>query len=88
MVVSHFLITLHYRSESGVVNIYNRTDCLISRDPKPIKVVNNLLTQCNSAKFNSTSQLLAMASSSSEKAVKLVSNVQLKILFMFNDLII
>lgn len=63
------------RSDVGVVNIYNRSDCLSKRDPKPIKVVNNLLTQCDTAKFNSTTELLALASSSTEKSVKLVSGL-------------
>ncbi|KAF6039371.1 UTP18 [Bugula neritina] len=50
-------------SESGVVNIYKSSDIMTSSDPKPVKVVNNLVTACTSARFNPSAQLLALSSS-------------------------
>lgn len=65
------------RSESGVVNIYDINQCLTLRTPKPVKVVNNLLTSCTSLSFNSTSQLLSISSRNAERSVKLVGSFSL-----------
>ncbi|XP_067948452.1 U3 small nucleolar RNA-associated protein 18 homolog isoform X2 [Watersipora subatra] len=59
-------------SEVGIANIYKATDCLVETEPKPVKVVNNLLTRCTSSRFNSSGQILALASLNTEKSVKLV----------------
>lgn len=64
---------LYFRSDVGVVNIYKSTDCLQTSNPKPVKTINNLLTKCTTSLFNSSSHLLALASQSIEKSVKLVS---------------
>jgi len=61
-----------FSSDSGVVNIYDMASCLRSQQPQPLKVVPNLTTACTGLKFNSTDELLAIASNMQEKAVKLV----------------
>ena len=59
-------------SNSGVVNIYKRTDFWNQRTPTPEKIVYNLTTSVSSIKFNPTSEILAMASEVKENAVKLL----------------
>ena len=59
-------------SNSGVVNIYKRTDFWSQRTPTPEKIVYNLTTSVSSIKFNPTSEILAMASEVKENAVKLL----------------
>ncbi|KAL8573466.1 hypothetical protein ACOMHN_032480 [Nucella lapillus] len=59
-------------SNTGVVNIYDRDSCMTSGNPRPLKVVNNLVTSCTSATINPSAEVLALASNLSEKAVKLV----------------
>ena len=61
-------------SESGIVNVYDRTT--LSSEvlrPKPIKSVGNLLTPISDVKFNSMSEILAMCSRTQKDAIKLVS---------------
>ncbi|XP_069129328.1 U3 small nucleolar RNA-associated protein 18 homolog [Argopecten irradians] len=59
------------RSYSGVVNIYETETCRTSRTPKPLKALMNLTTPCTDAIFNPSSEILAMSSNFTEKAVKL-----------------
>jgi len=59
-------------SSSGVVNIYEGTNIFSSAAPRPIKVALNLVTQITSLKFNTTSEVLAMASVDKENAVRLM----------------
>lgn len=58
-------------SNTGVVNVYRRRDCVVSNAPKPVKTVLNLTTGITSLKFNTTSELLALASNYVHGAVKL-----------------
>lgn len=60
------------RSDSGVVNVYDSNTLHQSNSPKPVKVLMNLTTEATHLKFNCTSELLAMASSHKQNAVKLV----------------
>lgn len=59
-------------SNTGVVNIYERESCLVSQTPRPLKAIMNLTTSCSAAVFNPTTEILALASDMTEKAVKLV----------------
>lgn len=59
-------------SSSGVVNVYEGTNIFSSAAPRPIKVALNLVTQITSLKFNTTSEVLAMASVDKENAVRLM----------------
>ena len=59
------------RSHSGVVNVYDDS-YLQSFRPKPQKAIMNLTTPCTSMVFNSQTELLALASDYTDKAVKLV----------------
>jgi len=59
-------------SKSGIVSVYDQSNALTTRNPKPIKQIKNLTTACTGAKFNSTSELLSVYSSDAEKAVRLV----------------
>lgn len=58
-------------SSWGVVNLYERPEKSISQ-PKPLKAFMNLVTQVTSLKFNSSQQILAMASDEKDNHVKLV----------------
>ena len=62
------------RCKSGVVNLYDLNESLLrtQRSPKPLKSFKNLTTPCTLLKFNSTNEILAMASSHYENACKLV----------------
>ena len=60
------------RSSTGVVNLYEKETCLSSFEPKPLRAIMNLTTSCTSTKFNSSSEILAIASDQADKAVKLV----------------
>jgi len=73
------------RSDSGVVNIYDVSSCLQNKYPQPLKAVPNLTTACTSLKFNSTDEVLAVASNMQEKAVKLVIDflIRFKLAFLF-----
>ncbi|ELT90857.1 hypothetical protein CAPTEDRAFT_43740, partial [Capitella teleta] len=57
---------------SGVVNIYDTSTCYQEVLPKPLKAIMNLTTSASHLKFNSTSEILAIASNAGEKAVKLI----------------
>ncbi|XP_076609639.1 U3 small nucleolar RNA-associated protein 18 homolog isoform X1 [Chaetodon auriga] len=59
-------------SQSGVVNVYSQEACLNSANPKPLKAVMNLLTSATSLTFNSSSEILAVASRAEDEAVRLV----------------
>ncbi|KAK1875619.1 U3 small nucleolar RNA-associated protein 18 like [Dissostichus eleginoides] len=59
-------------SQSGVVNVYSQEACLRSDKPRPLKAVMNLLTPVTALTFNPSSEILAMASRSEDKAVRMV----------------
>jgi hypothetical protein len=46
-------LSFHFRSDSGVVNIYDK-HCLEDEFPKPIKAIMNLTTKIDKLKFNNT----------------------------------
>lgn len=64
----HYVATGSY---SGVVNIYDDS-CFQKTSPKPRKAVMNLTTSCSTMAFNSTAEILAIASDFTESAMKLV----------------
>ena len=47
-------------SESGIVNVYERSECMSSPSPKPLKSVMNLTTSVDSLQFNSTRLAFSM----------------------------
>ncbi|XP_054716390.1 LOW QUALITY PROTEIN: U3 small nucleolar RNA-associated protein 18 homolog [Uloborus diversus] len=59
-------------SDTGIVNIYDNNTLLSSSSPQPQKVLKNLTTEVTNAKFNCTSELLAVSSSHKPLAIKLV----------------
>ncbi|XP_019398350.1 PREDICTED: U3 small nucleolar RNA-associated protein 18 homolog [Crocodylus porosus] len=59
-------------SSSGVVNVYTSDTCLQEANPKPVKAIMNLVTAATSLVFNSTTEILAVASNKADDAVKLV----------------
>ena len=59
-------------SNSGVVNIYKRTDFWTNPNPTPEKIVLNLTTTVTSLKFNPTTEILAMGSEVKDNAVKML----------------
>lgn len=59
-------------SDMGVVNVYDASSCIRSKNPEPLKALMNLTTAVTQLKFNSTSELLAMSSPHKANAVKLV----------------
>ncbi|KYO31049.1 U3 small nucleolar RNA-associated 18-like protein [Alligator mississippiensis] len=59
-------------SSSGVVNVYTSDTCLQETNPKPVKAIMNLVTAATSLAFNSTTEILAVASNKADEAVKLV----------------
>lgn len=59
-------------SSTGVVNLYETETCLSSFEPKPLRAIMNLTTSCTATKFNSSSEILAVASDQADKAVKMV----------------
>ncbi|XP_030064224.1 U3 small nucleolar RNA-associated protein 18 homolog [Microcaecilia unicolor] len=59
-------------SSSGVVNVYPHDVCLRESCPKPVKAIMNLVTAATSLAFNSTTEILAVASNAADDAVKLV----------------
>jgi hypothetical protein len=73
------------RCKSGVVNLYNLNECLLNgeRNPKPLKSFMNLTTPCTSIKFNQSNELMAICSSYTENACKLVSLLQHKLSLTF-----
>ena len=61
-------------SYSGIVNVYE-TEHLSARNnaPRPTKILCNLTTSATSVKFNSSAEILAMASDEKDSALRLVS---------------
>ncbi|XP_046996127.1 U3 small nucleolar RNA-associated protein 18 homolog isoform X1 [Schistocerca americana] len=59
-------------SRSGVVNIYESASLTLSSAPRPAKILLNLTTAVTSLQFNSSSEILAMASDDKKNALKLV----------------
>jgi U3 small nucleolar RNA-associated protein 18 len=57
-------------SKSGVVNIYDNAG--LTAKPKPRKALMNLTTQVDHLKFNSTAEILAMASAGTKDSLKMV----------------
>lgn len=57
-------------SYSGIVNVYDAS-CLEKTHPVPLKTFKNLKSPVSGLCFNSTSEILAMASDSEQNAVKL-----------------
>ncbi|XP_046552431.1 U3 small nucleolar RNA-associated protein 18 homolog [Haliotis rubra] len=72
-------------SQSGIVNIYDADTCQKSSSPKPLKAIMNLTTVCNKAKFNCTSEILAIASNENMKALKLVHFPSLQVFSNFPE---
>ncbi|XP_034950766.1 U3 small nucleolar RNA-associated protein 18 homolog [Chelonus insularis] len=66
---SQFLAT---GSKQGVVNIYETESVFSQRVPQPCKIVKNLVTPITAMKFNSTSEILAIASNLTENAFRMV----------------
>ncbi|XP_020373089.2 U3 small nucleolar RNA-associated protein 18 homolog [Rhincodon typus] len=59
-------------SSSGIVNVYSQDTCLHQTNPKPVKVIRNLVTAVTSLAFNPTTEILAIASKSTDDAVKMI----------------
>ncbi|XP_060700408.1 U3 small nucleolar RNA-associated protein 18 homolog [Hemiscyllium ocellatum] len=59
-------------SSSGIVNVYSQDTCLHQTKPKPMKVIRNLVTAVTSLAFNPTTEILAIASKSTDHAVKMI----------------
>ena len=60
------------RARSGVVNVYDST-CLTEHRPTPLKALMNLTTPCSSLVFNSSTEMLAIASDQAIAGARLVS---------------
>ncbi|CAG9763308.1 unnamed protein product [Ceutorhynchus assimilis] len=58
-------------SAQGIVNLYGMDDVLKSKVPKPRKTIMNLKTAVTSLKFNSSSEMLALAATDIKNSVKL-----------------
>lgn len=58
-------------SRSGIVNVYDES-CMTNDNPTPVKSVKNLQNSTYSLQFNSTSEMLAMASAECDNAVRLL----------------
>lgn len=72
-------------SQSGIVNIYDADVCQKNRSPKPLKAIMNLTTVCNKAKFNCTSEILAILSNENMKSLKLVHFPSLQVFSNFPE---
>uniref|UniRef100_A0A3P9A5U0 U3 small nucleolar RNA-associated protein 18 homolog n=1 Tax=Esox lucius TaxID=8010 RepID=A0A3P9A5U0_ESOLU len=59
-------------SAAGVVNVYSQEECTRQTNPKPLKAIMNLVTSATSLRFNPTSEILAIASRSSDEAARMV----------------
>lgn len=70
-------------SNSGVVNIYNSDSVNNSRAVKPIKSIFNLTTSISSLLFNSTCEILSMASNCKETGVKLLNTSSMTVFSNF-----
>ena len=64
----------YFRSDNGVVNIYDMADPAFgqTKNPKPIKAIMNLTTEINQVQFNHDAQLLALSSTEKRNAFRLV----------------
>ncbi|XP_078488934.1 U3 small nucleolar RNA-associated protein 18 homolog [Ciona intestinalis] len=71
-------------SYSGIVNLYDE-QCLTKSTPQPLKSFMNLQSPITTLKFNSTSEILAMASNYQHNAVKLVHTSSLTAFTNFPD---
>lgn len=58
-------------SAQGVVNLYGMEDALKNNLPKPRKTIMNLTTAISGLKFNSSSELLALAATDIKNSIKL-----------------
>ncbi|XP_059178027.1 U3 small nucleolar RNA-associated protein 18 homolog [Physella acuta] len=72
-------------SKSGIVTIYDRETAMSTRHPKPLKHIKNLTTKCTGALFNPQSELLALRSKDTEKAIRLVHFPSLTVLPNFPE---
>lgn len=59
-------------SKEGVVNLYDTKTVLQNQNPVPLKIVLNLVTPITRLKFNSHSEILAMASDKKHNAFKMM----------------
>lgn len=59
-------------SDSGMVNIYEYTNCLKDRFPTPIKTFSNLSKDIDLLKYNPSGELLLMSSSTEMKGFRLI----------------
>jgi U3 small nucleolar RNA-associated protein 18 len=67
-----------YRSTTGLVNVYGSDaatslSAMSGANPKPLKTIQNLTTKISTIRFNHDSQLLALASSDKNDAMRLVT---------------
>lgn len=62
------------RSNTGVVNVYERPDVLRSSEPKPVRALMNLTTPVTQVRFAPTSEMLGMCSEHKEKAMRIVGS--------------
>lgn len=62
----------HFRSNTGVVNIYDINSIRDSTTPTPLKAIMNLTTAVKTVRFNPTGELLALASEVKAKQLRLV----------------
>lgn len=53
----------YFRSNTGIVNLYDSADIVKNPFPKPIRVLDNLTTSIDFMMFNDDSQLFSMSSS-------------------------
>ena len=54
---------IYFRSDSGIVNVYETSEAKSSHEPKPVAVNKSLVTSCEAITFNHDSQILAVGSS-------------------------
>lgn len=66
------MLYTRFSSRAGVVNVYSQEACLNSANPKPLKAIMNLLTPATALTFNSSAEILAIASQHEDEAAKLV----------------
>lgn len=59
-------------SNQGIVNIYDMKSVMETSIPQPLKIVKNLVTPISCVKFNSTSEILAIASKEIKNGFKMV----------------
>jgi len=61
------------RSSTGIVNLYSESAIIAENgDPKPAKVIKNLLTPVDNLTFSSNGEILALSSQSSANAMRMV----------------